>query len=189
MYGLLLLILDRLPEAIAAQRKATELDPLSSVAWQNLGSLYTITGDYAAADAVLGRAIEIEPTSVFALNNLGTLRLLQGEGQEALAAFRKIDVEAIKLAGTAMAQHTVGHARESQQALDELIAKGARLAAYQIAQVFAWRGEKDRAFEWLARALSQRDAGFGTIKADPLLKSLRADPRFDALLGELKLPE
>jgi serine/threonine-protein kinase len=76
----------------------------------------------------------------------------------------------------------------SQQALDELIAKDAQYAAYQIAEVFAWRGEKDQAFEWLERAYRQRDGGLSSIKGDPLLKSLRADPRFNALLRKLKLP-
>ena len=126
---------------------------------------------------------------MFSLNNLGTLRLLQGKGQEALEAYRKIDFAPFRMLGIAMAEHTLGHARESQQALDELIATHAQDAAYQIGQAFAWRGEKDRAFEWLARAYSQRDAGISSIKADPLLKSLRSDPRLDALLRKLKLPE
>ena len=68
-------------------------------------------------------------------------------------------------------------------------AKHAQDSAYQIAQVFAWRGEKDNAFEWLERAYKQQDAGLSEIKGDPLLKSLRADPRFNALLRKLKLPE
>lgn len=76
-----------------------------------------------------------------------------------------------------------------QLGLDELIAKEAKVAAYQIAEVFAWRGEKDRAFEWLARAYNQQDGGLSLIKTDPLLNSLRLDPRFNALLRKLKLPE
>jgi hypothetical protein len=88
-----------------------------------------------------------------------------------------------------MAEHTLKDPKESQQALDQLIAKNAQGAAYQIAEVFAWRGESTKAFEWLARAYSQRDAGLASIKSDPLLNSLRADPRFDALRRKLKLPE
>jgi len=187
-YARLLADLDRLPEAIAAQKKATDLDPLSSVAWEALGFYYIGIGDFAAADAALDRAIDIEPTSVLALSDLGMARLLQGEGEEAREAFRKIDLEAIRLMGIAMAEHTLGHAKESQQALEELIAKHAQEAAYQIAQACAWRGEKDRAFEWLERAYQQRDGGLSEIRYDPMLRSLRADPRFNALLRKLKLP-
>jgi hypothetical protein len=94
-----------------------------------------------------------------------------------------------RLSGIAMAEHTLGHAKESQQALDELMSKDARDAAYEIAEVFAWRGEKDRAFEWLERAYKQRDNQLPDIKYDPWMKSLRADPRFKALLRKMKLPE
>jgi serine/threonine-protein kinase len=55
--------------------------------------------------------------------------------------------------------------------------------------VFAWRGEKDRAFEWLERAYSQRDGGLSDIKVDPALNSLRTDSRYQALLRRMKLPE
>jgi TolB-like protein/cytochrome c-type biogenesis protein CcmH/NrfG len=188
-YARLLADLGRLPEAIAAQKKATELDPLSSAAWENLGFYYTGIGDFAAADAALGRAIDIEPTSVLALSDLGMARLLQGKSEEALEAFRKIDLEAIRLTGIAMAEHTLRHAKESQQALEELMAKHAQEAAYQIAQALAWRGEKDRAFEWLERAYKQRDGGLSEIRIAPMLRSLHADPRFNALLRKVKLPE
>lgn len=57
------------------------------------------------------------------------------------------------------------------------------------AEAFAWRGEKDRAFEWLERAYRQRDGGLGRVKIDPLLISLRRDPRFGALLRKMNLPE
>jgi TolB-like protein len=188
-YARLLADLARLPEAIAAQKKATELDPLSSAAWESLGFYYIGNGDFAAADAALGRAIDIEPTSVLALSDLGMARLLQGQGEEAREAFRKIDLEAIRLMGIAMAEHTLRHAEESQQALEQLMAKHAQEAAYQIAQALAWRGETDRAFEWLERAYQQRDGGLSGIKTDPMLRSLHADPRFSALLRKVKLPE
>ena len=49
--------------------------------------------------------------------------------------------------------------------------------AYQIAGAYAWRGEKVRAFEWLERARVQHDGGLTLIQIDPLLRSLRNDPR------------
>ncbi len=176
-------------EAIAAQKRATELDPLSSQAWENLGEWYLDTGNYAAAEIAYNRALELEPTSVYALNHHGTLRLLQGRPQESLEEFRKVTQEDYRLQGIAMAEYTLGHAKESQQALKELIAKNAQEAAFQIAETVAWLGNKDQAFAWLDRAYQQQDGGLSFIKTDPLLESLRADPRFNALLRRLKLPE
>jgi TolB-like protein/Tfp pilus assembly protein PilF len=188
-YARLLAVLGRLPEAIAVQKQAADLDPLSSGAWDNLGFYHASTGDYAAAGTALGRALEFEPTSVIAFSYLGMVRLLEGNGQEALELFRKIDQEGFRLAGIAMAEHSLGHAQESRQALEELMAKHAQEQAYQIAEACAWRGEKDRAFEWLERAYRQRDGGLSFIKISPMLTSLHGDPRLSALLHKLKLPE
>lgn len=59
----------------------------------------------------------------------------------------------------------------------------------EIARVYAFRGEKDRAFEWLDRAYDVRDQDLYFIKGDPLLKKLEADPRYKAFLRKMNLPE
>ena len=87
-----------------------------------------------------------------------------------------------------MAEHTLGNAGESQRALDELIAKYAHDSAFQIAEVYAWRGEADKAFEWLERAYVQHDGGLAFIKPDPLFQGLHTDPRYAAMLKKLGLP-
>jgi TolB-like protein/tetratricopeptide (TPR) repeat protein/predicted Ser/Thr protein kinase len=188
-YARLLAVQGRLPEAIAAQNQAVELDPLSSAAWDNLGIYRVSAGDYTGADTALDRALEIEPRSVIALTHLGMLRLLQGRGLDALEAFRKIDQDGFRLAGIAMAEHSLGHAQQSRRALEELIAKHAHEQAYQVAEAYSWRGEKDAAFQWLERAYRQRDGGVSLVKFAPMLSSLHADPRFGALLHTLKLPQ
>jgi hypothetical protein len=54
--------------------------------------------------------------------------------------------------------------------------------------VYAFRGETERAFEWLEGAYTKRDPGITLIKGDPLLKSLERDPRYTALLKKMRLP-
>ena len=188
-YGELLGSLGRLPEAIAATKKAIELDPLSDSAWQALDQYFISRGDFAAAHEANRRALEINPESAYTLNDLGTLQLLEGNAAEAKATFRKQDFENGRLAGLAMAQHSLGHVKESQQALDEEIAKHAQDGAYQIAEAYAWRGEKNKAFEWLERAYRQRDGGLSSIKFDSLMVSLLGDPRYHALLRKMNLPD
>ena len=187
--ALLLASLGRLPDAIAHSKKDTEVDPLSNPAWEALGRFLFANGDLAAAYDAIHRALAISPDSVLALNNLGTLQLLDKHWAEALATFRKIDDAAFRLAGVAMAEHSLGFDEESRQALDELDIKYAEEAAEQIGEVHAWRGEKDQAFEWLERAYRQRDGGLATIKYDPLLASLRSDVRFTTLLKKMNLPD
>jgi len=188
-YATLLERLGRLPEAIAVGRRATEIDPLSAIAWSNLGQYLTFHRDYPAAHEALRRCLEINPESSFGGNHVAILQLLEGNAVESLATARKIGIEAFRLTDLATAEHSLGHTKESQQALDELIAKHARDGAYQVAEALAWRGEKDKAFEWLERAYQQRDGGLSEIKVDLLLDRLRGDPRFKTVLKKMNLPE
>ena len=61
-------------------------------------------------------------------------------------------------------------------------------AAFQIAEIYAFRGESDKAFEWLERAYQQRDGGLAEMKGDPLLRNIEKDPRYTAFLKKMKLP-
>jgi TolB-like protein/Flp pilus assembly protein TadD len=188
-YGELLATEGRLDDAIATTRRAIELDPLSHSAWQTLTSYLISTHDFAAAREASRRALEISPQSDFSLNDLGTLQLLEEKPQDALATFRKIDNEGLRLSSVAMAEYSLGHAAESRQALEQLIARHATEASFQIAESYAWRGEKDKAFEWLERAYRQRDGGLSDIKTDPPLAHLRDDPRYNAFLRKMNLPD
>ena len=188
-YAELLDALGRLPQAIAVAKTATELDPLSNTAWTLLGLYLVNDRQFAAAHETLRRALEIQPESPEPLSWLGELQLLEGNAAEALTTFRRVDFEGFRLWGVAMAEHTLGHAQESQRALDELIAKHAQGWAYTIATVYAWRAEKDKAFEWLERTYQQRESDLKYIKDDLLLAPLRGDPRYKALLRKMNLPE
>jgi serine/threonine protein kinase/TolB-like protein len=188
-YATLLNAFGRLPEAVAASRKATELDPLSAAAWVFF-SLYLIESrQYAAAHEAVSRALEIQPESPILLATLGSLQLLEGNATEALSTFRQVSDEEARLWGVAMAEHTLGHAKESQQALDQFIANGGQAKAYDIAEIYAWRGEKDKAFEWLDRAYQQRNSDLYGFRNDATLASLRGDARFAAMLRKMNLPE
>jgi hypothetical protein len=97
--------------------------------------------------------------------------------------------EEFRLQGAALAEHDLGKVQVAEQRLAELIAKHADDSAFQIAQVYAWWGDKGKAFQWLDRAYVQHDGGLILAKVDPLLKSLRPDPRYKALLHKMNLAE
>ena len=62
-------------------------------------------------------------------------------------------------------------------------------AAYQVAEAYAYRGEKDQAFEWLERARRQRDPGLASLRRDPLLANMREDPRWNTFLHTMGLAD
>ena len=81
-----------------------------------------------------------------------------------------------------------GDRKAADAALADLVANGRDGLAYQIAQVYAVRGETDKAFEWLQIAFDNHDGGMLSLAVDPLLRGLRDDPRYKNLLVKLGLP-
>ena len=89
-----------------------------------------------------------------------------------------------------MVYHTLGRKADSDAALAELTKKYAADWAYNIAYVLAWRNERDRAFEWLDKAVTQQDPGLSEIAIDPLFANLHDDPRWLPFLRKIgKAPE
>ena len=190
IYGHLQATLARLPEAIALTQRAIALDPLSVEAWDYLGFYLICGGQLAAARDPVARfkGITEKPTPTY-IGSDYLLELLTGNAQAALQRAHYSLDEGDALFATALSQHSLGHAAESQAALDALITTRADTWAYQIAEVYSWRGEGNSAIEWLERAYRQRDGGITRLAIDPLLKSLHDDRRFKALLRRLNLPE
>ena len=60
---------------------------------------------------------------------------------------------------------------------------------YQIAQIHAWRSEKDQAFAWLERCFPIHDAGLVRLPFDPAMDPLRNDPRFAVLVAKMGIPK
>jgi serine/threonine-protein kinase len=193
-YARLLLRLGRAPEGLEAAKKAVALDPLAADAFGVLGDIYRFLGQYAAARVNLENAVALAPERAEKLKQLGELELLDGHPEKALTIFgrsplfRRNPMEWVRQYGAAMAEHSLGNEAASRRALEQLIASYAEKGAYNVAEAYAWRGERDLAFEWLERAYQGRDPGLIEIKGDPLIGSVRSDPRYAALLAKLKLP-
>ena len=186
-YAYLLATFGRSADAIAMLHKALALDPLSAPAWHGLALLLVHTGQLTDARVAAHRLVEMNPGG----NNgfFGAdADLFDGRTQEALEGYRR-GTGPYGSMGEAMAEHTLGHAAESQRALDNLITREGDSMGYQIADVYAWRRENDKAFEWLERAYQRHDAGLGYVTYDRYLAHLRTDPRYSALIRKLKLSQ
>jgi len=180
--------LGQLPEAIQDAKAALELDPLATDARQQLASYYNATGKYAQARQVLQKALEIAPKHSLALRELAFTELLDGHPAEALALFKAHPESWIREWGTTLIMYSLGDKTAAKAALEKFSASSGETAGYQVAQAYAWWGESDAAFDWLERARLGHDTGVRYVKYDPLLRSLRGDPRYAAFLARMKLP-
>jgi serine/threonine-protein kinase len=183
-----ILYLGRLDEAERQARHAVELDPLSVIAQGNLARVLFIAGKLDEADAAARKGAELQPASASSHRWQTVIAALRGDGETALREAQLEPDEGYRRFELALAQQIQGDRQAADAALADLIANGRDQLAYQIAEVYAVRGEKDKAFEWLQIAFDQHDTGTLTLLVDPLLRGLRDDPRYKNLLAKLGLP-
>ncbi len=180
-------VLGRHDECIELLRRAVMLDPLSTSALRFLGLRCAMYGRLDEAEVSLRAALDLNPRAGLVHCFLSITRLWQGNAPEALELAEREVLPDFRLVGTAMAHHTLGHTTESNAALSKLIEDHGAAAGYQIAEACTWRGEVDRAFEWLERAYEARDPGLAHTGTDPLLVPLHGDARWPAFVKKMGL--
>jgi len=181
--------LGQLEKAIELRREAIALDPLRANFHLSLGYELFLLGRFDEAKAALQRAQELNPRLSSLHLTRGTILLLEGHQLESLGEMEKETGEWEKLSGESMAYHALQRQADSDQALNKLIATHQNDCAYQIAEVYAYRQETEKAFNWLDRAFQQRDPGIPEFKSNPLMRSLRGDPRYVELLKKMRFPK
>ena len=187
MRSLLSALMGNLDEAVKVGEQAVSLDPLDTVSRLQLGYRLYVAGRYDEAHAELQKSLDLNLQAPFVHFVLGKVLIAEGKPLLALAEIEKEPNQWGRLTGQVLVYHALGRAQDSNAALTELIAKHDTDSAYQIAEVYAYRGESDKAIKWLERAYRQRDAGLPEIKTDPLLKNLRHDSRYAELLKRMGL--
>ena len=176
-------------QAIDLLRRAVALDPVNAEARSHLAGTLSVSGNQREARAEYARANELNPSAPFSQAGIGLTYLLEGKFEEAAVAAQKDAAEWARLLVVSCARWGQKRVPESDAALGELIAKTGETAAYQIAEAYGYRNDKDRAFEWLERARRQRDAGLPGLRTDSLLPNLHNDPRWDAFLRTMGLAD
>ena len=182
--------LGRPEEAVSLDEYAVARDPLSPAGHGALAFGYGRTGRLDEAIASYRTALTLSPGRIGTQYNIGELLLRKGEPAAALEAVLHEADESWRRVGLPMAYHSLGRQSDSDSALADLIAHDANEWAYNIAYVFAWRGEIDRAFQWLDRAVAYRDPGLVEVNSDPMFASIRHDPRWLPFLRRIgRAPE
>ncbi len=190
----------RFDEAIKEAQKAQKLDPLSPIIHTVCGDTYLRASQYDRAIEQLQRAIEIDPDFALAHIKLRDTYLGMGMFPEALHEAR---VAASLL--TANREYALQSIAELEKAYAEAGAEGywrKRLAlalsdrdrsktvgyddsSYCIASICARIGESEMAFEWLEKAIAERDVSVVYFRTAPEFDSLRSDPRCAELAGRM----
>jgi TolB-like protein/Flp pilus assembly protein TadD len=175
-------------QAEKVARQSIELDPLAYQARISLARVLFAEGKLDETEAAARKAAELQPTAAGNHRFQVFVAIQRGDGEAALREAQLEPNEGYRRFELALADYTRGERRAADEALAELIAKDRDFLAYQVAQVYAWRGENDKAFEWLQVSLDTHDTGTVSLLIDPLLRGLQHDPRYNRLLAKIGLP-
>lgn len=164
--------------AVDLARQAVALDPVNAQLRVYLGTALVQARRPSEARAEFERVSELNPSTPWAFAGSGLAYLVEGKNAEALAAAERETSEFARLTVAAVALWKLDRKEESDAALATMIKDNADGGAFQIAEIYSSRGDKDQAFAWLERARRQQDGGLMYYPNDPLLDSLRSDPRW-----------
>ncbi len=183
------LVMGRQDEAIALARKAVALDPILDRSHWVLTFAYWYANRIDESLAEVRKVLELSPGYPAARTLIAFCYLALGKVDSAIANAGLEQDEFWRQQALAIAYHAAGRTQDADSLLQRLIETYSNDGPFQIAEVYAYRGDADRAFEWLETAYERRDPGVSQIVGDPLLRRIESDPRFTAFLKKLKLVE
>jgi DNA-binding winged helix-turn-helix (wHTH) protein/TolB-like protein/Flp pilus assembly protein TadD len=194
-YAFHLAALGRFSEAIEEINRAKELDPLSLIINTDVGQILYFSRQYDQAIEAYRGVLDTEPDFTVGRWRLGEAYEQKGMYEEAIAEYQK----SLSLSKNPTIEVWLGHAYavsgkkdKAHKILGELKKLHKREPSwfYEIALIYEGLGEREQAFEWLEKAYENKEeASLALLKVEPMLDSLRSDPRFNDLLNRLGLAE
>jgi len=180
----------RSKSAIDIARRGLALDPLNLRSHRALGDALYFSRRYEEAILAYQDAIAVDPGPPESYGRAGLAYYALGNYQRARSSCEtKPDWWESRVC-LVLTFERLGQRHESDGQIKWLTEfYGGDSVAYQYAQIYAQRGERDKALEWLEKAFRLRDPGFRRLKTDPLMDPLRKEPRFQAIERELKFPD
>jgi Flp pilus assembly protein TadD len=148
-----------------------------------------MAGRFEEAVTALRMSLELTPQRSSTHASLSFCLLDLGRVDEALAEAMQEPEEAWRVHALAIIHQSAGRRAESDEALGQLASKHGQICAFNVAEVYAMRGENDLAFKWLERARLQRDSGVVETKVSPFLRSLHGDRRWSPFLRKIGLAD
>ena len=194
-YAEYLSAMGRTNEALVEIKRAEELDPVSLIISAVEAWILYFARDFDGAIAKCLKVIDMDPNFAEAYEYLKRSYDQKGMYREAISARqtrRKIlgretrDNAALRVAASATSSRVYWQKRLELE-IEE--SKQEQLSAFEMAEILAQVGAKDRALDWLAKAHAQRHFMIMYLKVAPNLDPLRSDPRFAELVGRVGLPQ
>jgi len=180
--------LGRFNRAINLAHRSIQIDPISAVCYYDLGFYTNYAGLRDESISAYKNCLKLNPHFPNAHVFMGVVYLEQNKLDSAEAEIKKEAEPDGKIYGPSLVYYKLGRKKEADDMFNLYIKKYHGVDAYQIAEIYAYRGERDKAFEWLERAYIKRDGGLAGMVGDPLMHNIVKDPRYAAFMKKMKLP-
>ena len=164
-----------------------KVNPLSAALEVQYGLALYYARRYDEAVARFQRAIELEPQNVGPFGLLAQVYGKMGRAQEALALLDRPEFRGSPALGLAYA--LAGRRAEALEVVRRLTTPESNPDSIGLARIYLVLGDKDHGFEWLTKAFDARHNLAMATKFSPLFDDVRSDPRFQALVARLKIPD
>jgi TolB-like protein/Tfp pilus assembly protein PilF len=179
----------RLTQAVSLTRQSISSDPLHAMGYTQLAGYLAALGRLDEADRAIRKAIELQPEAGWERVQLVIIRIQRGDIEGAKSATNDVHEEGgWREVAQAFLQQAAGSHAEADAALNVLIRTQAELSAFQIAEVYAMRGDEDNTCHWLEQAWGNRDPGLARLWFDPFILRYKQDPRFISFCQRAGLP-
>lgn len=174
-----------LETAVAFKEYAVARDPAGPVGYFELAIVYLKVDRPEDAEASARIALTLHPEHFGAWQVLGLALLANGKIEAAMEAIEQETIDSYRLAGLAFVYHELGQDEQFEHVLAELIEKFGEETSIEVASVYAWRGDNDRAFDWLEKARDNKESGIGNVASHYTFRNLHEDSRWQPFLTGL----
>ena len=194
-YSVMFSAIGNLEEGLRRKKEARRLDPGSLIIAHDIAASLMMLDRLAEAEVIYNEVREASPTFWRPLEGLGLLYTRAGRFEDAIRSFERAQEITGEIAWVdglvAWAYGNAGdldRARQELQRMEERAANGSYVSPFGFARAYLGLGDMDRCFEWLDRAVTERDPLFvaGVFRNYP---AILADPRWPALEQRMNYPK
>lgn len=185
-------MIERFDISTPLYERAVSLDPLCTMCLYHLSRNYMYAREWDEAEDARERFLLIGGGGGY--YNYGTIKLMQGDAEAALENYKRHKGDGQERAGISMALYALGRNEESDAVLASLIESGDERWSADVAAAFAFRKNRDAAFEWLEKALAMEQLPHNGrlqliyLLSEPLLQNLHDDPRWEEFREKVGVP-
>lgn len=167
-------------------QKAMRIDPLFSASYQTYATQLMLEGKNQESAQYAKKAIELGSGPAY--QTIIMAELLLNNPKEALTYIQFIDDAYWTDFWKIICFWSNGQKEESRTILKKFEKENYEIGPFQIAQIYTWYGENDKAFEWIEKSFQYKDPGLTEIHSIPIMRLLEKDSRYEAVIKRLNFP-